>query len=165
MTSYAAVSEASNQIPESELTGIVKSVETVLQSWANLSSRYIGMPAEGPATLPLEVSVRFSSPCSVFLNVRTTSEMARVLVSSIRCQAVYPIPEEEVFKEFVNFLSDRLMAYLWGNNKRPFKTNEQFFSTPRNWPPGEPTAGGAFIVKNYPIEVRLWTESKGREGK
>jgi len=163
VTSYFAVPEPSDRIPKSELNGILKSVDSVLQSWANLSSHYIGMPAEGPANLPLEVSVRFSFPHPIFLNVRTTSELARVLVNSIRCQAVYSIPEEEIFKEFVNLLSDRLMVYLWGNNRRPFRRDEQFHSTSRNWPLGEPTAGCAFIVENFPIEVRLWTEIKGWE--
>lgn len=158
MTSYFAVPEPSDRIPKSELNGILKSVDSVLQSWANLSSHYIGMPAEGPATLPLEVSVRFSFPHPIFLNVRTTDELAKVLVSSIRCQAIYSIPEEEIFKEFVNLLSDRLMVYLWGNNKRPFRCEEQILSTPQNWPLGEPDAGCAFIVENFPIEVRLWTE-------
>ncbi|HXL72047.1 MAG TPA: hypothetical protein VN963_00340 [bacterium] len=160
MTSYLAVPEPSDRIPEGELTGILKSVDSVLQSWANLSSQHIGMPAEGPAPLPLEFSIRFSFPSSVFLNVRTTGEMAQVMIRSIRGQAVFPISDEEVFREFVNLLSDRLMAYLWGNHRRPFKSNEQFFSAPRNWPLGEPTACGAFIVENFPIEVRLWAECK-----
>jgi len=163
MTSYSAVPEPSNQIPQSELNGILKSVEAVLQSWAHLSSRYIGMPAEGPATLPLEFSVRFSAPFSLFLNIRTTNEMAQVIIHSIRGQILFPISDEEAFKEFANLLSDRLMGYLWGNNRRPFKPDEQFLSVPQNWPIGEPTACAAFIVENSPIEVRLWTEFEGGE--
>jgi hypothetical protein len=70
-----------------------------------------------------------------------------------------------VIKEFANLLSDRLMAYLWGNHRRPFKYDEQFFSAPPHWPKGELTACGAFIVENFPVEVRLWTGSKSGEHK
>jgi hypothetical protein len=163
MTVYVSVPEPSDQIPQSELNGILKSVDSVLQSWANLPSQYIGMPAEGPASLSLEFSIRFSYPFSVFLNIRTTSEMAQAMIRSIRGQTLFPISEDEIFKEFANLLSDRLMTYLWGNNRRPFKSDEQFFSVPENWPQGEPTACGAFIVENLPIEVRFWTESKREE--
>ncbi len=163
MTAYVSVPEPSDQIPQSELNGILKSVESVLQSWAHLSSRYIGMPAEGPATLPLEVSIKFSAPFFVLLNIRTTSEMAQIIIRSIRGQIHFPLSDEEVFKEFANLLSDRLMGYLWGNNRRPFKPDEQFLSSPRNWPVGEPTACAAFIVENSPIEVRLWTGFDGGE--
>jgi hypothetical protein len=94
------------------------------------------------------------------LNVRTTDEMALVLVRAIQCRAVESIPEKEVYKEFVHLLSDRLMVYLWGSKNRPFKRDGQFLSTPQKWPRHEPTASAAFIVENLPIEVRLWTESK-----
>jgi hypothetical protein len=163
MTAYVSVPEPSDRIPQSELNGILKSVESVLQSWANLSSHYIGMPAEGPAPLPLELSIRFSAPFFIFLNIRTTSDMTQVIIRSIRGQSIFPISDEEVFKEFSNFLSDRLMGYLWGNNRRPFKPDQQFFSTPQNWPIGEPAACAAFIVENLPIEIRLWTEFEGGE--
>jgi hypothetical protein len=159
MAPYLAVPEPADQVPDSEFNGILKSLETVLQSWVNLSSRYIGMPAEGPAALPLELSIRFTSPYPVFLNVRTTSEMTQVMIHSLTGPILFPISDEEVFREFASLFSDRLMAYLWGNNRRPFKSDEQFYSQPRNWPPGEPTACAAFIVENFPIEVRLWTRS------
>jgi hypothetical protein len=66
VTSYFAVPESKGRIPKSELSGILKSMESILKSWADLSARFIGAPAEGPADLPLEFSVLFSSPYCVF---------------------------------------------------------------------------------------------------
>jgi hypothetical protein len=161
MPSYFAIPQEYGEFPKSELNGILQGVAVVLESWANLSSRYIGAPVEGPAPMPLEFSVKFSGHSSGFLNVRTTAEMAKILLRSGEGKTVRQLPEEEVFKEFVSIFSGRLMAYLWGNNWGLFKSDAPVFSTPEHWPKSQPAASCAFLVENWPVEVRLWIETDG----
>jgi hypothetical protein len=159
MPAYVAIPQQNGEFPKSELNGILQGVSVVLESWANLSSRYIGVPVEGPAPLPLEFSVKFSGQASGYLNVRTSDEMAKVLHRSIQSKNGSFITEEAIFKEFVAVFSGRLMAYLWGNNWGLFKSDAPVFSTPENWPASAPSACCAFIVENWPVEIRLWIES------
>jgi hypothetical protein len=158
MPSYFAVPPEYGEFPKSELNGILQGVAVVLETWANLPSRYIGVPVEGPAPMSLEFSVKFSGQASGYLNVRTTNEMAQVLLRSLEGKTDHPLQEDEVFKEFVVIFSGRLMAYLWGNNWGLFKSDPPSFSTPKNWPQDQPAASCAFLVENWPVEVRLWVE-------
>ena len=160
MPSYFAIPQEYGEFPKSELNGILQGVAVVFESWAHLSSRYIGLPVEGPAPLSLEFSVKFSGHSSGFLNVRTTKEMAQILFKSVKGKSASLLPEEEVFKEFVAIFSGRLMAYLWGNNWGLFKSDAPVFSTPQDWPQKQPTASCAFLVENWPVEVRLWIETE-----
>jgi hypothetical protein len=160
MPSYFAIPQEYGEFPKSELNGILQGVAVVLESWAHLSSRYIGLPVEGPAPLSLEFSVKFSGQASGFLNVRTTKEMAQILLKSFKVKSSHSLPEEEIVKEFVAIFSGRLMAYLWGNDWGLFKSDAPIFSTPQDWPQYQPTASCAFLVENWPVEVRLWIENQ-----
>ncbi len=159
MPAYIAIPQQNGEFPKSELNGILQGVSVVLESWANLSSRYIGVPVEGPAPLPLEFSVKFSGQASGYLNVRTSDELAKVLYRSIQTKAKSHISQDDIFREFVAVFSGRLMAYLWGNNWGLFKSDAPTFSTPENWPKTDPSACCAFIVENWPVEIRLWIET------
>ena len=160
MPAYAAIPQENGEFPKSELNGILQGVSVVLESWANLSSRYIGVPVEGPAPLPLEFSVKFSGQATGYLNVRTSDELAKVLHHSIKSKNRAFASEDDIFKEFVAVFSGRLMAYLWGNNWGLFKSDAPVFSTPKDWPKETPSACCAFIVENWPVEIRLWIEGE-----
>lgn len=159
MPSYFMPPQEYGEFPKTEVNAILQGVTAVMESWAHLPSRYIGVPVEGPASLPLEFSVRFSGYASGFLNVRTSIEMARALVRQTNGKNVTRVPVEDVFKEFVDIFSGKLMAYLWGNNWGLLKMEMPTFTQPKNWPEKEPTACCAFIVENWPVEVRLWIDA------
>ena len=160
MPSYSPVPHKHGQFLKSEINGILECLAEVLETSAKLRCRHIGMPAEGPASLPLEFSVRYYGQSSIYLNVRTTMELAQLLEASIQDGAMKPGKREETFKEFVNAFGGRLTAYLWGSVGGNSSPDIPSLSTPQSWPAREPTACCAFIVENWPLEVRLWMGEK-----
>lgn len=160
MPSHFIPPQEYGEFPKTEVNAILQGVTAVMESWAHLPSRYIGMPVEGPAFLPLEFSVRFSGHATGFLNVRTTPDVAKVLILKVGGRKALKSAEVEVFKEFVDVFSGRLMAYLWGNNWGLLRMELPNFTTPKSWPKKEPTACCAFIVEHWPVEVRLWIDQE-----
>src|SRR5271163_2592289 len=114
MPSYFLPPTEYGNSPKTEVNAILQGVTAVLESWAHLPSRYIGIPVDGPAPLPLEFSVRFAFHTTGFLNVRTAPELAKILLNHTQGGQVKKL-SEEVVREFVDIFSGRLMAYLWGN--------------------------------------------------
>jgi hypothetical protein len=150
---YFEISEECSEFLKDELKVIFQGVDSVLKTWARTSTRYIGIPVEERDPLPLEVSAEIFGRISGVLNIRTTPDMARVLfLGSPRFSA------EEVFKEFAAVLSGRLSAHFQGKNRGVFVSGAPEASKFGYGSESETIGCCAFVVENWPVEVRVSTE-------
>jgi hypothetical protein len=160
MLNYSPLPMEHQGFPQSELNAVMEAMKHVLQSWAFLPSSHIGIPAEGPAPLPMERSVRLSGPALCFLNIRTVPELSPLLSSYAQGEEQNPEAGEDAFHEFVNIYCGHLMTYLWGRDGKAFDSYIPVPTTPTEWPKTQPSAACAFIVENTPVEVRLWIKNE-----
>jgi hypothetical protein len=152
---YFEISEECSEFLKSELKVIFQGVDSVLKTWARTSTRYIGIPMEERDPLPLEVSTVVSGLISGILNIRTTPDMARVLLMG---SSVKRFSEEEIFRQFLVVLSGRLSAHFQGKNRGVFVSNIPRVSTAGNPTESQTIGCCAFVVENWPVEVRVTTE-------
>lgn len=152
---YFEISEECSEFLKSELKVIFQGIDSVLKTWAKTSTRYIGIPVEERDPLPLEFSTEFSGLFSGILTVRTTPDMARVLLLGL---SVHRFSKEEAFKEFAAVLSSRLSAHFQAVNRGILVSSAPRVSTERNPLKSEMIGCCAFVVENWPVEVRVSTE-------
>jgi len=152
---YFEISEECSEFLKSELKVIFQGVDSVLKTWARTSTRYIGIPVEERDPLPLEFSAEISGRVSGILSIRTTPDMARALLLGL---SVHRFSKEEAFKEFAVVLNNRLSEYFKVKNRGIFVFGESQISKAGN--PQESLTIGccAFVVENWPVEVRVSTE-------
>jgi len=150
---YFEISEECSEFLKDELKVIFQGVDSVLKTWARTSTRYIGIPVEESDPLHIEVSAEVLGRFTGILNVRTTPDMARVLLLG---SSVKRFSEVEVFKEFSAVLSRRLSAHFQGKNRSFFVSDKPRVSTQGN-PESQTIGCCAFVVENWPVEVRVST--------
>ncbi len=130
-------------------------ITDVVQSWPKLTSRYVGLPPEGPYDLPLEATVPFRGSYEGCLTIRTINEMPQGLTDQ-KAKKGPMLDEVEIFQDFVVVFANRLMSDLFGKNQTLIKREKPSFTNFLCWPTEEPVAQCSYIVDGCPFEVRLW---------
>jgi hypothetical protein len=158
MLTHFEISEGYSEFPKEEQEGLLQGVDAVLKTWSKTASRQNSAPAEKTEPRFIEFSVRFLGRFFGILTVRTTADLVKAFLCSSDGVSVRQLSEEEALKGFAAVLIGRLMAYLWEKNWGLFVSETPRFSTLGSWCDSKTLACGAFVVKKWPVEVRISTE-------
>jgi hypothetical protein len=158
MLTYFAVPEERDKFPISGLNGILQGVSVVLNKWAEKAAHYGAMPLSEIDPLYFDFTIKFTGRSAGILSVRTTPDLAMILLAASEAIVIRDLSQEEIYTEFAAVLSGRLMAYLWITDKDFFISGAPTFSTAGTWAEHKTEASCAFLVKKWPVEVRVLSE-------
>jgi hypothetical protein len=154
MTPFGSLDAAQPRIPSSfELAELI---DKVLSDWAFLSAVPAGKPAEGPADLGLEFSVRLSGPFDSLLVMRSGYSFAADLAQASTGDPGARAEASDAFKELCNLVASHLLTAFLGGQQVDFKPFVPQPSEPSQWPSAAPQAESVMLVEQHPLEARLW---------
>jgi hypothetical protein len=155
-----------NSYPEPSLVrpggfAVAEVVDRVLCDWAYLGSQPAGVPAPGPADLPLEYTVRLSGPAHYLLVMRSTEALgSAVAVASTGDPGAKGLGPD-AFRELVNLVAGHLLTDCLDGGTELYRSFLPQASGPADWPGHEPMGQALLLVENHPLEIRLWaTQAK-----
>lgn len=135
---------------------VTEVVDRVLSDWAYLGSQPAGMPAPGPADLPLEYSVRLSGPAHYLLVMRSTEALgSAVAVASTGDPGAEGLGPD-AFRELVNLVAGHLLTDCLDGGTELYQAFLPEASRPDTWPSHDPMGQSLLLVENQPLEIRLW---------
>jgi hypothetical protein len=158
MLTYFAGPEERDKFPISGLNGILQGVSVVLNKWAEKASHYGAMPIAEIDPLYFDFTIKFTGRSTGILSVRTTPDLAMILLAASEAVALRNLSQEEIYSEFAAVLSGRLMAHLWITDKDFFISGAPTFSNTGIWADHQTMGSCAFLVKQWPVEVRVLSE-------
>ena len=135
-------------------------IDTVLSDWAFLSAAPAGLPAEGPAPLPVEFSVDLKGPLRCRLVLRSDDAFAAELAHASTGDPGARSQGADAFKELSNLVASHLLTAFFGGREASFEPFVPVPSRPEFWPPRRPDAESVMIVERFPLEARLWVEPR-----
>jgi len=131
-------------------------VDRVTREWANLAARPAGLPAPGPANLPLEFSVDFAGPLTLRMVLRCGEDLGAELAEGSTGDPGARALAADAFREMVNQVAQHWVIRRPHAFPRPRKAGLARASLPGGWPPREPDAAVVVMVDTFPLELRLW---------
>jgi hypothetical protein len=131
-------------------------VNRVTRDWANLVSRHAGLPAPGPADLPLEYSLSLIGPLTLHMVVRGGKELAEELAEGSTGDPNARALSADAFREFVNLLAEYWHTRDPAAFPGPWDSTAAQPSVPKFWPARDPDASVVALVDRFPLELRLW---------
>jgi len=156
MTPDIEVSETQPRIPSSfELAELI---DKVLGDWAFLSASPAGKPAEGPAPLPVEFSVKLRGPLNFMLVLRSSEAFAAELAHASTGDPSAREEGADAFRELCNLVASHLLTSFCGGLALSFEPFLPQASRPEDWPPRDPDSQSVMLVERFPVEARLWVE-------
>ncbi|HTB34371.1 MAG TPA: hypothetical protein VNZ54_03995 [bacterium] len=136
---------------------VAEVVDRVLSDWAYLSAQPAGMPAPGPAHLPLEFAVRLSGPSDFLLVMRSTEALgSAVAVASTGDPGANGLGPD-AFRELVNLVAGHLLTECLDGGTALYRSFLPQASVPSDWPACDPMGQALLLVDNHPLEIRLWS--------
>jgi len=129
-------------------------VSRVIGDWAFLPVQAAGRPAEGPAELGLEFSVRLTGPFQCLMVLRGDYDLAAELAEASTGDPSARDDAKDAFKELVNLLASHLCSVFF-----PQASFDPFLplpSTPGSWPDQAPSSASVMMVDRFALELRLW---------
>ena len=144
---------------------VTEVVDRVLSDWAYLGSQPAGIPAPGPADLPLEYAVRLSGPAQFLLVMRSTEALgSAVAVASTGDPGAEGLGPD-AFRELVNLVAGHLLTDCLDGGTELYQSFLPQHSAPSDWPSGDPMGQALLLVENQPLEIRLWaTQGQAAHG-
>ena len=158
MLTYFAGPEEQDKIPISGLNGILQGVSVILNKWAEKASHFGAMPIADTDPLYFDFTIKFTGRSTGILSVRTTPDLAMILLAASEAISIRDLSQDEIYTEFAAVLSGRLMAHLWITDKDFFISGAPTFSNAGIWADHKTAASCAFLVKKWPVEVRILSE-------
>ncbi|HTB22135.1 MAG TPA: hypothetical protein VK914_05475 [bacterium] len=131
-------------------------VDRVTREWANLAARPAGLPAPGPANLPLEFSVDFAGPLTLRMVLRCGEDLGAEMAESSTGDPGARALAVDAFREFVNQVAQHWILRRPSTFPRPRKAGLALASEPKGWPQRVPDASVVVMVDAFPLELRLW---------
>ena len=128
-----------------------------LISWANLEARFMGPPLEDWPALPLEQGIFFHGPFEGLLVARSTESLEGILQEvSTGKRDTAPPPSKRLFVEMTVLYWHNLLMQTWRLDTRNLEPAVLKATLPRQWPDRKPDSGCVLMVREIPLEIRLW---------
>jgi hypothetical protein len=140
---------------------LVEVVDRILGDWAFLSASPAGRPAEGPAPLALEFSVRLRGPLDYLLVMRCDFQFGAELAHASTGDPSARGQAADAFKELCNLVAGHLLTEFFGGSRLSFEPFIPEPSLPQDWPTAPPSAESVMFVGHFPVEARLWAAASG----
>jgi len=128
-----------------------------LKRWADLSARHVGGSGQDIAHLPLEQGILFHEPLKGLLVVRSTADYEKHIVELATGQKPDGnFHEQGLFLEMTVLFWHHLVDQLWHQDTRKLLPAILRASVPAEWPDRKPDSDCMALVREFPLEVRLW---------
>jgi hypothetical protein len=135
---------------------VTEVVDRVLSDWAYLGSQPAGIPAPGPADLPLEYAVRLSGPAHYLLVMRCADALGSTVAVASTGDPGAAVLGPDAFRELVNLVAGHLLTDCFDGGTELYQSFLPQASVPADWPAHDPLGQALLLVENHPLEIRLW---------
>lgn len=127
--------------------------------WANEAAQWAGMDTEDVSYLPLEQSILFKEPFTGLIVLRSTQGLEEYLASEFaRKKNAKPPHSKGLFLEMTVLFWHELILKMWKVDARKLSPALFKASAPVHWPDRKADAFCTVFIKDFPLEIRLWTD-------
>lgn len=134
--------------------------------WANQETKYAKLYPDEIAFLEVEQGICFFEPFDGILVIRTSKDFEKFL-TELACgkKAQKDVQKMGLFLELVVLFWHLFVSQTWKLDTRTMKPSILKKSIPADWPNRNPETGCTVFIKNYALEIRLWTNLSPEEMK
>ncbi len=131
--------------------------DVFFQKWAKIPSDYFSWPEEGPLPFPMEEGILFSQPLNGLIVVRTSLDFGNLLTELAQERKQDESKRNALFTEMTVLFWHKFAMKFWQLDSRRITPAILRHCVPAEWPDRKPQSACLAFVKEYPVEIRLWT--------